>query len=63
MKAYFGLKNPPVKIAKVAIGDGAMTTEQAFELLPAVGTGSSTFSYLIQFSAQRYRNISATYWL
>lgn len=36
MKAYFGLENPPVKLAKVAIGDGTLTSGQVFELLPAV---------------------------
>uniref|UniRef100_A0A0W0G8I5 Carboxypeptidase n=1 Tax=Moniliophthora roreri TaxID=221103 RepID=A0A0W0G8I5_MONRR len=36
MKAYFGMANAPVKIAKIAIGDGSLTSEQVFELLPAV---------------------------
>ncbi|GLB41836.1 putative peptidase S10 family protein [Lyophyllum shimeji] len=36
MKAYFGMKNPPVTIAKIAIGDGSITSGQVFELLPAL---------------------------
>ena len=36
LKAYFDLKNPPVKIAKIAIGDGTYTSGQVFEILPAV---------------------------
>ncbi|KAF8892138.1 Alpha/Beta hydrolase protein [Infundibulicybe gibba] len=32
---YFGLQNPPVKIAKIAIGDGSIASGQVFELLPA----------------------------
>jgi carboxypeptidase D len=38
MKTYFGMKNPPVKIAKIAIGDGTVTDEVTFELLPAVSS-------------------------
>jgi carboxypeptidase D len=30
------MPNPPVKIAKIAMGNGAYTSEQVFELLPAV---------------------------
>lgn len=36
MKAYFGLQNPPVKIRKIAIGDGSITSGQVFELLPVL---------------------------
>jgi len=30
------MKNPPVKLAKIAIGDGTFSSEQVFEFLPAV---------------------------
>lgn len=36
MKAYFGMKNPPVKIAKIAIGDGSITDGVVFQFVPAV---------------------------
>lgn len=36
MKAYFQMENPPVRIAKIAIGDGAISDEQVFSLLPSV---------------------------
>ena len=36
MKTYFGLENPPVKIAKFAIGDGSLGTDVVSELMPMV---------------------------
>ncbi|OJT09784.1 Vitellogenic carboxypeptidase [Trametes pubescens] len=34
MKTYFGLTDPPVNIAKFAIGDGTIGSEAVFEILP-----------------------------
>lgn len=64
MKAYFGLQNPPVKIRKIAIGDGSITSGQVFELLPVVGMiNSSAFSQLnlvsSSTSSKRIRNLLA----
>lgn len=36
MKTYFGLTDPPVNIAKFAIGDGTIGSEAVFEILPTV---------------------------
>ncbi|KAI0675833.1 alpha/beta-hydrolase [Trametes maxima] len=36
VKTYFGLKNPPVKLAKFAIGDGTVGDDIVFNVLPAV---------------------------
>lgn len=35
-KTLFGLKNPPVKLAKIAIGDGSIPSGIVFEELPVV---------------------------
>ena len=35
-KAYFGLKNPPVKLAKIAIGDGSLGNVWEIEEAPVV---------------------------
>ncbi len=35
-KAYFGKKNPPVKLAKIAIGDGSLGSDIVNEILPTV---------------------------
>lgn len=35
-KTYFGMRNPPVKLAKIAIGDGSMNTGAEFIEAPAV---------------------------
>lgn len=35
-KAYFEMENPPVNLARIAIGDGAITSGEAFSLLPVV---------------------------
>ncbi|KAH7922313.1 alpha/beta-hydrolase [Leucogyrophana mollusca] len=35
-KAYFEMENPPVKLAKIAIGDGSIASGETFELLPVV---------------------------
>ncbi|KAG1721432.1 Alpha/Beta hydrolase protein [Suillus paluster] len=35
-KAYFEMENPPVTLAKIAIGDGSIASGETFELLPVV---------------------------
>ena len=35
-KAYFGMKNPPVKLGGIAIGDGAIGSFQESTLMPIV---------------------------
>lgn len=37
-KTYFGLQKPPVNLAKIAIGDGAIGSFAEFEQLPTVGS-------------------------
>jgi hypothetical protein len=32
------MAKPPVKIAKIAIGDGSIAADEVFELLPAVSS-------------------------
>ncbi|RDB23681.1 hypothetical protein Hypma_009154 [Hypsizygus marmoreus] len=54
MKAYFGLSNPPVKIAKIAIGDGSITSGQVFELLPALSV-IETYPQLIGYDQEVYK--------
>ena len=36
MKAYFGMADPPVRIAKFAIGDGSIGSDIETELMPMV---------------------------
>lgn len=38
LQAYFAMAKPPVKIAKIAIGDGSIASDEVFELLPAVSS-------------------------
>ncbi|KAG5715584.1 Vitellogenic carboxypeptidase [Termitomyces sp. T112] len=54
MKAYFGLENPPVNIAKIAIGDGSIASGQVFELLPAL-TVIQTHPQLIGYDQDVYK--------
>jgi len=54
LKAYFGLQNPPVKIAKIAIGDGSITNEQTFELLPALSV-IGTYPQVIGYDQDVYK--------
>ncbi|KAF9244678.1 alpha beta-hydrolase [Melanogaster broomeanus] len=35
-KAYFEMENPPVNLARIAIGDGTVASGETFELLPVV---------------------------
>ncbi|KIL69347.1 hypothetical protein M378DRAFT_98802 [Amanita muscaria Koide BX008] len=48
LKAYFGMSNPPVNIAKIAIGDGTMASGVVFELVPAL-TVIETYPQLIGY--------------
>ncbi|KAG5635789.1 hypothetical protein H0H81_010132 [Sphagnurus paluster] len=61
MKAYFGMKNPPVKITKIAIGDGSITSGQVFELLPAVTNLSviQTYPQIIGYDQEVYKYFKA----
>ncbi|PPQ62877.1 hypothetical protein CVT24_006275 [Panaeolus cyanescens] len=58
LKAYFGMANPPVKIAKVAIGSGSYTAEHVFELLPALSV-IETFPQLIGYDTEVYEYFKA----
>jgi carboxypeptidase D len=51
MKAYTGLARPPVKIAKIAIGDGSIGTWQAYNFVPAVSV-LRTFPQIIGYDQE-----------
>ncbi|KAJ7108885.1 Alpha/Beta hydrolase protein [Mycena crocata] len=53
MKAYFSMANPPVKIAKVVIGDGSIATDEVFELLPTLSV-LETYPQLIGYDQDVY---------
>ncbi|KAF9461223.1 Alpha/Beta hydrolase protein [Collybia nuda] len=53
MKAYFGMKNPPVKIAKFAIGDGSITDGVVFQFVPALSV-IETYPQLIGYDPEVY---------
>lgn len=42
-KTYFGLQNPPVRLAKIVIGDGSLGSDRTNTHMPTV-------SYLIAYS-------------
>ncbi|KAG6332041.1 hypothetical protein ID866_7052 [Astraeus odoratus] len=44
-KAYFEMQNPPVRLAKIAIGDGTIGSGESFELLPVASNNG--VSYLL----------------
>jgi len=52
-KTYFGLTDPPVKLAKIAIGDGTLGSGTEFELLPTL-TVIETYPQLIGYDTQVY---------
>ncbi|THV05581.1 alpha/beta-hydrolase [Dendrothele bispora CBS 962.96] len=54
LKTYFGTSNPPVKIAKIAIGDGSVGSGQEFELLPAVSV-IETYPQIIGYDVDVYK--------
>ncbi|KZT24766.1 alpha/beta-hydrolase [Neolentinus lepideus HHB14362 ss-1] len=53
-KTYFGLQNPPVKLAKIAIGDGTIGSEEVFEMVPTVTT-IETYPQLIGYDPEVYQ--------
>ncbi|KAJ7464615.1 alpha/beta-hydrolase [Mycena latifolia] len=53
MKAYFSMAKPPVKIAKVAIGDGSIASDEVFELLPTLSV-LETYPQLIGYDPEVY---------
>ncbi|KAJ6464618.1 Alpha/Beta hydrolase protein [Mycena vitilis] len=53
MKAYFAMAKPPVKIAKIAIGDGSIAADEVFELLPALSV-LETYPQLIGYDQDVY---------
>ncbi|KAH9946531.1 alpha/beta-hydrolase [Amylocystis lapponica] len=50
-KAYFGLSDPPVKLAKIAIGDGTLGSGPTYELLPTPYT-VETYPQLIGYDPE-----------
>ncbi|KAI0083180.1 Alpha/Beta hydrolase protein [Irpex rosettiformis] len=52
-KTYFGLTNPPVNLAKIAIGDGSLGNDVAVEILPTL-TVIETFPQLIGYDPDVY---------
>ena len=52
-KAYFGMARPPVKLVKIAIGDGAIGSAIEFELLPALSV-IETYPQLIGYNTDIY---------
>ncbi|KAJ6620632.1 Alpha/Beta hydrolase protein [Mycena sp. CBHHK59/15] len=53
MKAYFSMANPPVKIVKIAIGDGSIAEDEVFELLPSLSV-IETYPQLIGYDQEVY---------
>ncbi|KAH9832569.1 alpha beta-hydrolase [Rhodofomes roseus] len=53
-KAYFGMANPPVNLAKIAIGDGTVGSEAVFEHLP-VTTVLQTYPQLIGYDPEVFQ--------
>ncbi|KAI0791967.1 Alpha/Beta hydrolase protein [Abortiporus biennis] len=52
-KAYFGLTNPPVQLAKIAIGDGTLGSGFVFEELPTLSV-IETYPQLIGYDTTVY---------
>ncbi|KAH9951151.1 alpha/beta-hydrolase [Amylocystis lapponica] len=52
-KAYFGLSDPPVNLAKIAIGDGTLGSAETYELLPTPYT-LQTYPQLIGYDPEVY---------
>ncbi|KAJ7066374.1 alpha/beta-hydrolase [Mycena amicta] len=53
MKAYFSMAKPPVKIVKIAIGDGSIAADEVFELLPTLSV-IETYPQLIGYDQEVY---------
>ncbi|KAG0699895.1 alpha beta-hydrolase [Suillus ampliporus] len=69
-KAYFGMENPPVTLAKIAIGDGSIASGETFELLPVsvletypqiVGYDTTVFEYFREQEALCGYNLTLEY--
>ena len=54
MKAYFGMAESPVKLAKVAIGDGAIGNMAEYEEMPVL-TVIETYPQLIGYDSAVYQ--------
>ncbi|KAF8524855.1 alpha/beta-hydrolase [Hysterangium stoloniferum] len=52
-KTYFGTPNPPVRLAKIAIGDGAIGSEPLFEDMPVLNI-LETYPQLIDYDPDVY---------
>ncbi|KAF7309994.1 Carboxypeptidase [Mycena indigotica] len=60
LSAYFSMAKPPVQIAKVVIGDGAITTAEVFELLPTLNV-IETYPQLIGYDPEVYKYFKEQY--
>ena len=60
MKAYFGMPNPPVKIAKIAIGDGSLGSAIENEQMPVL-TVIETYPQLISYDPTVYQSFKEQY--
>lgn len=52
-KTYFGLKNPPVRLVKIAIGNGSLGSEVTVNLLPVLSI-IETYPQLINYDPEVY---------
>jgi carboxypeptidase D len=59
MKGYFSMPNPPAKVVKLAIGDGAMSEEDAFQNAPVVRTHA--FSMLFTLTSRSQVSVIETF--
>ena len=50
-KAYFEMDNPPVDLARIAIGDGALTSLETFGELPVLSV-LETYPQIIGYDPQ-----------
>lgn len=50
-KTYFGMDNPPVHLAGIAIGDGTLTSLETFQELPVI-TVLETYPQIIGYDTQ-----------
>jgi hypothetical protein len=65
MKDYFSTPKPPVKLAKVAIGNGAMANTPEFEDASMVSVELCKRVDFAHVSVEDvcYRNVSSAHWL
>lgn len=50
-KAYFEMDNPPVNLARIAIGDGSIASGEVFQLLPVVSV-LETYPQIIGYDTE-----------